>query len=215
MGGGRCSRSEFAAVTPDTAARARGRTVGRLDRLARQRHRPRKSFGRQMTVTINAFYNSVKLGAVIDDIVRAHDYPAAVSALLAEAVALTAMLGAILKFDGKFILADQDRWTRRFDRGGFCVAQWRSRLCAVQPGKTGRACQPEAAGIAGQGLSRHDLSTRVRTWNAIRALFRSTTRLSPTRRMPISANPNRSRRGCGWFRARFWRGSRNPPTRCW
>ncbi len=46
----------------------------------------------------------VKLGAVIDDIVRAHDYPAAVSALLAEAVALTAMLGAILKFDGKFIL---------------------------------------------------------------------------------------------------------------
>lgn len=46
----------------------------------------------------------VRLGAVVDDILHRHDYPPAVSALLAEAVALTAMLGAALKFDGKFIL---------------------------------------------------------------------------------------------------------------
>lgn len=46
----------------------------------------------------------VRLGAVIDDIVHRHDYPPAVSALLAEAVSLTAMLGATLKFEGKFIL---------------------------------------------------------------------------------------------------------------
>jgi molecular chaperone Hsp33 len=46
----------------------------------------------------------VRLGDVIDDILHRHDYPAAVSALLAEAVALTAMLGASLKFEGKFIL---------------------------------------------------------------------------------------------------------------
>ena len=46
----------------------------------------------------------VQLGAVIDDIVNRHDYPPAVSALLAEAIALTAMLGATLKFEGKFIL---------------------------------------------------------------------------------------------------------------
>jgi molecular chaperone Hsp33 len=46
----------------------------------------------------------VKLGGVIDDIVQRHDYPPAVSALLAEAIALTAMLGATLKFEGKFIL---------------------------------------------------------------------------------------------------------------
>jgi len=45
----------------------------------------------------------VRLGAVIDDIVHRHDYPPAVSALLAEVIALTAMLGASLKFD-------QDRW---------------------------------------------------------------------------------------------------------
>lgn len=46
----------------------------------------------------------VRLGTVIDDIVHRHNYPPAVSALLAEAVALTAMLGATLKFEGKFIL---------------------------------------------------------------------------------------------------------------
>jgi molecular chaperone Hsp33 len=46
----------------------------------------------------------VRLGDVVDDIIHRHDYPQPVSALLAEAVALTAMLGASLKFDGKFIL---------------------------------------------------------------------------------------------------------------
>ncbi|NJM29263.1 MAG: Hsp33 family molecular chaperone, partial [Rhizobiales bacterium] len=46
----------------------------------------------------------VRLGAVVDDILRRHDYPPAISALLAEAVSLTAMLGAALKFEGKFIL---------------------------------------------------------------------------------------------------------------
>jgi molecular chaperone Hsp33 len=46
----------------------------------------------------------VRLGAVVDDIVHRHDYPPVVSALLAEVIALTAMLGASLKFDGKFIL---------------------------------------------------------------------------------------------------------------
>ncbi|MGE0008281.1 MAG: Hsp33 family molecular chaperone [Parvibaculaceae bacterium] len=46
----------------------------------------------------------VRLGSVVDDILHKHDYPPPVSALLAEAVALTAMLGASLKFDGKFIL---------------------------------------------------------------------------------------------------------------
>lgn len=46
----------------------------------------------------------VRLGPMVDDILHRHDYPQAVSHLLAEAVALTAMLGSSLKFDGKFIL---------------------------------------------------------------------------------------------------------------
>jgi len=46
----------------------------------------------------------VKLGAVVDTILSRHDYPEPVSQLLGEAVALTALLGAALKFEGKFIL---------------------------------------------------------------------------------------------------------------
>ncbi len=46
----------------------------------------------------------VRLGAAVNDILHRHDYPPTVSALLGEAVALTAMLGSSMKFDGKFIL---------------------------------------------------------------------------------------------------------------
>ena len=46
----------------------------------------------------------VKLGPTVDSILSRHDYPEAVSQLLGEAVALTALLGAALKFEGKFIL---------------------------------------------------------------------------------------------------------------
>ncbi len=46
----------------------------------------------------------VRLGGVIDDILGRHDYPPPVSALLAQSVALAALLGTVLKFQGKFIL---------------------------------------------------------------------------------------------------------------
>ena len=46
----------------------------------------------------------VKLGPVVDTILSRHDYPEPVSKLLGEAVALTALLGASLKSEGKFIL---------------------------------------------------------------------------------------------------------------
>lgn len=46
----------------------------------------------------------VKLGPVVDTILSRHAYPEPVTKLLGEAVALTALLGASLKFEGKFIL---------------------------------------------------------------------------------------------------------------
>src|SRR5882724_4681051 len=46
----------------------------------------------------------VKLGPTVDTILSRHDYPEPVSQLLGEAAALTALLGAALKFEGKFIL---------------------------------------------------------------------------------------------------------------
>lgn len=46
----------------------------------------------------------VRLGEVATDILSRHDYPEPVTRLLGEALALTAMLGDTLKFDGKLIL---------------------------------------------------------------------------------------------------------------
>lgn len=46
----------------------------------------------------------VRLGPVVDTVLSRHEHPEPVSQLLGEAVALTAMLGASLKFDGKFIM---------------------------------------------------------------------------------------------------------------
>ena len=49
----------------------------------------------------------VRLGAALDEILTKHAYPEPVLLLLGEAITLTAMLGAALKFDGKFILQTQ------------------------------------------------------------------------------------------------------------
>lgn len=46
----------------------------------------------------------VRLGPMVTDLLERHDYPESVAALVAEAVALTAMLGTSLKIEGKFIL---------------------------------------------------------------------------------------------------------------
>lgn len=46
----------------------------------------------------------VRLGAAVDTILRRHDYPTPVAALLAEALALAATLSAALKYDGIFTL---------------------------------------------------------------------------------------------------------------
>jgi molecular chaperone Hsp33 len=46
----------------------------------------------------------VRLGPAIDEILTRHDYPPPVSKLLGEAIALAALFGSSLKFDGRFIL---------------------------------------------------------------------------------------------------------------
>ncbi len=50
---------------------------------------------------------AVQLGPMLDSIITRHNYPDAVSHLLAEAVALTVLLGTSLKFEGRFILQTQ------------------------------------------------------------------------------------------------------------
>ncbi len=46
----------------------------------------------------------VKLNRLASDVLMRHDYPEAVNRLLGEALVLAAMLGTMLKFDGRFIL---------------------------------------------------------------------------------------------------------------
>jgi len=47
---------------------------------------------------------SVRLGNVLDDILKAHDYPLPVAHLVAETLTLTVLLSSMLKFDGIFTL---------------------------------------------------------------------------------------------------------------
>lgn len=47
---------------------------------------------------------AIRLGKVLDAILARHAYPPAVERLLAEAIALTALMGTSLKFDGRFQL---------------------------------------------------------------------------------------------------------------
>ena len=49
----------------------------------------------------------IRLGPAVDEILTKHAYPEPVLLLLGEAVTLTAMLGASLKFEGRFILQTQ------------------------------------------------------------------------------------------------------------
>lgn len=48
-----------------------------------------------------------RLGAVVDDILTRHDHPETVANLLGEALALAALVGASLKFEGRLILQAQ------------------------------------------------------------------------------------------------------------
>jgi len=54
--------------------------------------------------TLDVRGRAVQLGPLLDQILSRHEYPEPVARLLAEAVALTVLLGTSLKFDGKFIL---------------------------------------------------------------------------------------------------------------
>src|SRR5437879_1596327 len=49
----------------------------------------------------------VRLGPLVDAILRNHAYPTPVARLLGEAIVLTVMLGSVLKFEGRFILQTQ------------------------------------------------------------------------------------------------------------
>lgn len=90
----------------------------------------------------------VRLGAVVDDILNRHNYPEPVSKVLGEAVALTAMLGSTLKFEGNFIL--QTKTNGPID---LIVVDYRApgELRGYARYDRARVTELEAAGEAGSG----------------------------------------------------------------
>ena len=54
--------------------------------------------------TLDVRGKTVRLGETVNSILGRHNYPEPVSALLGEAVVLTVLLGASLKFEGRFQL---------------------------------------------------------------------------------------------------------------
>jgi molecular chaperone Hsp33 len=56
----------------------------------------------------------VRLGAAVDEVLSAHDYPEAVANLLGEACALAALVGSALKFDGRLIVQAQGNGPVRY-----------------------------------------------------------------------------------------------------
>jgi molecular chaperone Hsp33 len=51
----------------------------------------------------------IRLGPLVDRVLTQHDYPEPVSRMLGEALALTAMIGSALKFEGRFTLQTQGK----------------------------------------------------------------------------------------------------------
>lgn len=79
----------------------------------------------------------VRLGPLVDEILARHNYPAPVSKLLGEAVALTVLLGSALKFEGRFILQTQTDGPVRM-----LIVDYRS------PGKVRACARFDAARVA-------------------------------------------------------------------
>jgi molecular chaperone Hsp33 len=103
----------------------------------------------------------VRLGPALDDILNRHDYPAPISKLLGEAIALTALLGSSLKFEGRFIVQ-----TKTDGPVHMLVVDYRSpgrvRACAQFDAAAVAATQPKsAAALAGALLGRGHLAMTI------------------------------------------------------
>jgi len=97
------------------------------------------------TVKSDLIGRVVRLGPLVDGVLKRHAYPDPVSHVLGEALALTAMLGSALKTEGKFILQ-----TKTDGPIGFLVCDYAS------PGHmrgyaSFKAEHPALTGVAGRG----------------------------------------------------------------
>ena len=140
---------------------------------------------------------SARLGPALDAILTRHAYPAPVARLLGEAAALTVLLGAALKIEGRFqlqtrsdgvvdmLVVDFDAPDRLRAFARFDAKHWRRPEQRVK----GAVCS--AAAISPSP------SNRAARWRAIRASRRSKAGLEAGRAINISASPSKFRPSSG------------------
>ena len=98
----------------------------------------------------------VRLGAAVDTILAAHDYPEAVANLLGEACALAALVGSNLKFEGRLIVQAQGDGPVRYVVCDYDTAGTLRGYCRYDEGGVAEASQgfvrPGARTLLGKGV---------------------------------------------------------------
>ena len=98
----------------------------------------------------------VRLGAVVDDILKRHEYPDPVADLLGEACALAALVGASLKFDGRLIIQAQGDGAVSYVVADYDTSGSLRGYCRFDPGRVDDLshgfARPGAHSLLGQGV---------------------------------------------------------------
>lgn len=98
----------------------------------------------------------VRLGATIDKILAAHDYPEPVAALLGEACVLAAIVGSSLKIDGRLLVQAQGDGPVRYVLADYGTDGSLRGFCRFDPEEVARASEgatrPGAQTLLGQGV---------------------------------------------------------------
>lgn len=98
----------------------------------------------------------VRLGAAVDEILTRHEYPEPVAALLGEACALAALVGASLKFDGKLIVQAQGNGPVAYVVADFDTSGGLRGYCRFDPERVAEAskgfARPGAKTLLGDGV---------------------------------------------------------------
>jgi molecular chaperone Hsp33 len=98
----------------------------------------------------------VRLGAAIDKILGAHDYPDPVAELLGEACALAALVGASLKFDGRLIVQAQGDGPVKYVVADYDTSGGLRGYCRYDAERVAAASQgfvrPGAKSLLGEGV---------------------------------------------------------------
>src|SRR5512140_330014 len=97
----------------------------------------------------------VRLGAAVDEILRAHAYPEPVANLLGEACALAALVGSNLKFDGRLIVEARGDGPVRFVVCDYDTSGGLRGYCGFDPEAVAKVSQgfarPGARSLLGSG----------------------------------------------------------------